>query len=67
MEKRGDLRPDSHSDFDTREKVSFVDSSSPYVAGEKDKDKLKAPVPLKEDKGWKLLDPDYKATITVVP
>lgn len=47
MEKRGDLREDSHSDFDQRKKVKYVDAGSNKVAGEGEQHLLDKPVAIK--------------------
>ncbi|RTL07749.1 hypothetical protein EKK58_00990 [Candidatus Dependentiae bacterium] len=47
MEKRGDLTEDSHSDFDTRKKVKFIDKEGFAVAGEGEKEKLASPTRFK--------------------
>ena len=44
IEKHGDVTPDSHSDFDTREKVKYADGL--HVAGEGDKEQLKHPIKI---------------------
>lgn len=41
--KTGDLRPDSHSDFDFTKKAEYVDEASYFVASEKDRAKLEKP------------------------
>ena len=47
MEKRGDLNENSHSDFDTRKKVKFVDQEGFGVAGEGEKENLANPTRFK--------------------
>lgn len=47
MEKRGDLTEESHSDFDTRKKVKYVDQAGFAVAGSEEKEKLASPTPFK--------------------
>ena len=47
MEKRGDLNENSHSDFDTRKKVRYVDKDGYGVAGEGEKEKLANPTRFK--------------------
>lgn len=50
IEKRGDLTSESHSDFDTRKKVKYVDASSHAVAGEGEKALLASPRPMRSNK-----------------
>jgi len=46
MEKRGELTKDSHSDFDAKKKVKYVDANGYKVAGEGEQHLLNKPVPL---------------------
>lgn len=47
MEKRGDLTENSHSDYDTRKKVKYVDKEGFTVAGEGEQEKLASPTKFK--------------------
>jgi len=59
MEKRGDLREDSHGDIDPRKKVKYVESDGPRVAGEGEQHLLKNPVPFTPKKSINPYPPGY--------